>query len=211
MADFGELALVVGDFHIPHRAVKIPEKFQRMLVPNKMQRELCLLPCINYLYAPTDIRVLYLDVLCTGNLVTKEQYDELKGLAPNVHVVRGGFDEDSSFPESKVVQIGQFKIGLIHGHQIVPWGDAHSLAVVQRQLDVDILITGATHRNEVNEYEGKWFINPGSITGAYSTLNAKEVAPSFILLAIQGNKVVTYVYELHGDQVDVSKSEFSKT
>lgn len=37
-----------------------------------------------------------------------------------------------------------------------------------------------------------------------------EVTPSFILLAIQGSKVVTYIYELHGDQVDVSKSEFSK-
>ena len=43
----------------------------------------------------------------------------------------------------------------------------------------------------------------------YSTLST-EVTPSFILLAIQGSKVVTYVYELHGDQVDVSKSEFSK-
>jgi hypothetical protein len=42
-----------------------------------------------------------------------------------------------------------------------------------------------------------------------STLTT-EVIPSFILLAIQGSKVVTYVYELHGDQVDVSKSEFSK-
>jgi vacuolar protein sorting-associated protein 29 len=38
----------------------------------------------------------------------------------------------------------------------------------------------------------------------------EDVTPSFILLAIQGLKVVTYVYELHGDQVDVSKSEFSK-
>ena len=38
------------------------------------------------------------------------------------------------YVESKVIQIGQFKIGLIHGHQIVPWGDAHSLAMVQRQL-----------------------------------------------------------------------------
>lgn len=142
--------------------------------------------------------------------MTKEQYDELKSLAPNVHIVRGGYDEDSSFPESKVIQIGQFKIGLIHGHQIVPWGDPLSLAAVQRQMDVDILITGHTHRNEVNEYEGKWFINPGSITGAYSSLTA-EVAPSFILLAIQGSKVVTYVYELHGEQVDVSKSEFSKS
>ena len=42
-----------------------------------------------------------------------------------------------------------------------------------------------------------------------STLTT-EVTPSFILLAIQGSKVVTYVYELHGDQVDVSKSEFCK-
>ncbi len=150
-----------------------------------------------------------LDVLCTGNLVTKEQHDELKALAPNVHIVRGDCDEDTSFPESKVIQIGQFKIGLIHGHQIVPWADAHSLAMIQRQMDVDILITGHTHRNEVNEYEGKWFINPGSITGSYSTLTT-DVVPSFILLAIQGTKVVTYVYELHGDQVDVSKSEFSK-
>lgn len=100
-------------------------------------------------------------------MVTKEQYDELRHLAPNVHVVRGSFDDDASFPETKVVQIGQFKIGLIHGHQIVPWGDSHSLAAVQRQLDVDILITGHTHKNEVNEYGGKWFINPGSITGAY--------------------------------------------
>ncbi len=40
MSDFGELALVVGDFHIPHRAAGIPEKFQRMLVPNKMQRKI---------------------------------------------------------------------------------------------------------------------------------------------------------------------------
>jgi vacuolar protein sorting-associated protein 29 len=92
------------------------------------------------------------------------------------------------------VQIGQFRIGLIHGHQVVPWGDSHALAMVQRQMDVDILVTGHTHKNEVNEYEGKWFINPGSVTGAYSALDS-DVVPSFILLAIQGNKVVTYVYE----------------
>lgn len=167
-SDFGELALVVGDFHIPQRASMIPEKFQKMLVPNKMQRKLAI-----YLFF--DKSIIHnepwfnssIDVLCTGNLVTKDQYDELRHLAPNVHVVRGCFDEDSSYPESKVIQIGQFKIGLIHGHQIVPWGDSHSLAILQRQMDVDILITGHTHRNEVNEYGGKWFINPGSITGAY--------------------------------------------
>jgi len=54
----------------------------------------------------------FADVLCTGNLVTKEQYDELRNLAPNVHIVRGGFDDDSTYPDYKVIQIGQFKIGL---------------------------------------------------------------------------------------------------
>ena len=190
-----------------------------MLVPNKMQH-----------------------ILCTGNLCTKEQYDEFRrcacrvgnthaatrnsrtpphlpsavatlrarSLVPNMHVVCGDFDEGASYPEQKVIQIGQFRIGLMHGHQIVPWGDPHALAMIQRQLDVDILVTGHTHQNEVNEYEGKWFINPGSITGSYSALTS-EVIPSFILLAIQGSKVVTYVYELRGDNVEVSKPEFSKS
>ena len=53
MADFVELALVVGDMHIPQRAMGIPEKFQRLLVPNKMQH-----------------------VLCTGNLTSKVRHRE---------------------------------------------------------------------------------------------------------------------------------------
>ena len=44
----------------------------------------------------------------------------------------------------------------------------------------------------------------------YSSTLTTEVTPSFILLAIQGSKVVTYVYELDGDKVEVTKSEFSK-
>jgi hypothetical protein len=78
-----------------------------------------------------------------------------------MHIVAGDFD-DGGYPEHKVVTIGAFKIGLMHGHQVVPWGDSHSLAMHQRRLDVDILITGHTHKNEVNEFNGKWFINPGA-------------------------------------------------
>ena len=39
-----------------------------------------------------------------------------------------------------------------------------------------------------------------------------EVLPSFILLAIQGSKVVTYVYEIKdGEEVVVQKSTFEKS
>lgn len=34
--------------------------------------------------------------------------------------------------------------------------------------------------------------------------------PSFILLAVQGPNVVCYVYELIDDELEVSKTEFSK-
>uniref|UniRef100_A0A7S1BNH9 Vacuolar protein sorting-associated protein 29 n=1 Tax=Corethron hystrix TaxID=216773 RepID=A0A7S1BNH9_9STRA len=196
---FGELCLVVGDFHIPHRATGIPEKFKRMLVPNKMQH-----------------------VLCTGNLCTRGSgvYEELRSLAPNVHCVLGDMDDDVSAnedaasatrPETKVVKIGQFRIGLVHGHQAVPWGDHGALDMVRRRLGADILISGHTHRNAVTPYDGHYHINPGSITGAGATVGAGESCPSFILLAIQGPKVVCYVYELIDDNVEVSKTEFSKS
>jgi vacuolar protein sorting-associated protein 29 len=88
-------------------------------------------------------------------------------------------------------------------------GDPESLAGVQRALDVDILISGHTHKHEVYQYHNKYFINPGSTTGAFSPFTS-DVIPSFVLMAIKGAKVVTYVYELKDGELNVSKSEFVK-
>lgn len=79
--------------------------------------------------------------------------------------------QNLNYPEQKVVTVGQFRIGLSHGHQVVPWGDPESLALIQRQLDVDILISGHTHKFEAYEHENKFYINPGSATGAYNPLD----------------------------------------
>lgn len=83
--------------------------------------------------------------------------------------------QNLNYPEQKVVTVGQFKIGLIHGHQVIPWGDMASLALLQRQLDVDILISGHTHKFEAFENENKFYINPGSATGAYSALERYNI------------------------------------
>ena len=66
--------------------------------------------------------------------------------------------------------LGGVKIGLCHGHQIIPWGDSHAIAMTQREMDVDIMITGHTHKFEAYEFAEKFFINPGSATGSYSSL-----------------------------------------
>ena len=91
MANFGELVLVIGDHHIPNRANYIPEKFRRMLVPGKMQH-----------------------IICTGNVGSKDQYNELRNLAPNLHVVAGDSEcvDDSSqmsFADTRIVQVGEFR------------------------------------------------------------------------------------------------------
>ena len=63
--------------------------------------------------------------------------------------------------------------------------------------------------NYKRKYKRKYNRTQGSITGAFSTMTPK-VNPSFVLLAIQGPKVVCYVYELINGEVDVSKTEFTK-
>ena len=64
------------------------------------------------------------------------------------------------------LSLRQFKLGLRHGNRVIPWGDLDSLVVLQRQLDVDILVTGHTHRFTAYKHEGGVVINPGSATGS---------------------------------------------
>ena len=42
--------------------------------------------------------------------------DWIKSLSSNCHIVRGDFDDENDIPETKVITIGNFKIGLMHGH-----------------------------------------------------------------------------------------------
>eukprot|EP00243_Klebsormidium_subtile_P006359 TRINITY_DN2696_c0_g1_i2.p1 TRINITY_DN2696_c0_g1~~TRINITY_DN2696_c0_g1_i2.p1 ORF type:complete len:191 (-),score=45.77 TRINITY_DN2696_c0_g1_i2:177-749(-) len=180
------LVLALGDLHIPHRAPDLPPKFKQMLVPGKIQH-----------------------ILSPGNLCIKEVQDYLKGLCTDVHIVKGEYDEVQNYPEHKVLTIGGFKLGICHGHQVVPWGDVESLAMLQRQLDVDILITGHTHQFKAYKHQGRLMINPGSATGAYSSITY-DVNPSFVLMDIDGQRVVVYVYELVNGEVKVDKIDFRK-
>lgn len=103
-------------------------------------------------------------VICTGN-IAMEQYEELRKLAPNLHVVAGDYDTTTNFPDTQVVQVGDFRIGVLHGHQVLPWKDPAALARWRRKFCCDILIAGHTHQNEVVERDGHYYINPVSLMG----------------------------------------------
>jgi vacuolar protein sorting-associated protein 29 len=54
--------------------------------------------------------------------------------------------QSPALPPSLVLQHGPLRIGLLHGHQLVPLGDTDALSAVARKMDVDVLISGGTHR-----------------------------------------------------------------
>ncbi len=73
-------------------------------------------------------------------------------MSSDFHSVVGDFDDNiETTLETKTVRVGEFIIGLIHGHQVVPWGDASALDAIRQQLGCDILISGHTHRHEVSK------------------------------------------------------------
>lgn len=54
-------------------------------------------------------------------------------------------------------------------------------------MDVDVLLWGGTHKFEAYELEGKFFVNPGSATGAFGTgwwSEGEEPIPSFCLMDV---------------------------
>ena len=182
-----ELVLVVGDMFVPQRAQDIDPQFKSILIPNKLQH-----------------------VLSLGNIGSRESYDWLRSLSNDYHGVKGDYD-DGDMPEKKLVTIGEFRIGMIHGHQILPWGEAESLAGVARELDCDIFISGNTHQIGVKVLDNKLFINPGSISGAFSNI-VPDPSPSFILMVLTGTEAIVYLYVLNDrtQKFDVSKVEFRK-
>eukprot|EP01126_Amoeba_proteus_P062205 TRINITY_DN8422_c0_g1_i9.p1 TRINITY_DN8422_c0_g1~~TRINITY_DN8422_c0_g1_i9.p1 ORF type:complete len:216 (-),score=47.06 TRINITY_DN8422_c0_g1_i9:192-773(-) len=179
--------LVIGDLHIPTRAAGIPEQFKTLLNPAKFSM-----------------------ILVTGNLCDKETYDYLRTLTSNILVSFGDSDEISrGYPNSEITRVGNFGIGLIHGHLVVPLGDKEVLSQIQHKLNVDILVSGATHEMTAYVHKGKLFLNPGTASGAYSDY-AIFPTPTFIVLEIEGSSAEIYKYSLldHEQGVKVDKATY---
>lgn len=159
--------LAIGDIFVPDRLPGIPQKFLKLLAPNAGKY-------------PSNPRIS--QVVCLGNITqSKETLEFLYNISPSLHIVQGEFDDANivsqqlehilgnyaSLPQYKVVTVDNFRIGFTNGHQIMPRNDPLSLLAFAREINVDILIWGGTHRVEAYTLDGKYFINPGSASGAF--------------------------------------------
>ena len=183
-----ELVLVLSDILIPLKSPSIDSQFKSILLPNK----------INHL-------------LCLGNIGNQDTLYWLQSLSPDVHIIKGDYDIYQNYPEKKVIQIGSFRLGMIHGHQILPPGNMDALSGIQSELDCDILLSGFTYKYGINIKENKLFMNPGSITGGLSPL-MEDTYPSFILMAITDDEMTIYSYMLtdKNEKFQVGQMEYKK-
>ncbi|MFC1808201.1 metallophosphoesterase family protein [Candidatus Omnitrophota bacterium] len=130
-------------------------------------------------------------IIHVGDATEESVLDELKEISP-VEAVAGNMDSPAlkkANPIKKILQLGKFKVGLIHGE-----GSPSCLqAYVQRIFrndDVDCIIYGHSHVPCIEEIDGRIYMNPGSSTDevfapyrSYGVLEiGDEITPKIIRL-----------------------------
>ncbi|WP_297506018.1 metallophosphoesterase [Thermococcus sp.] len=104
-------------------------------------------------------------ILHAGDVTSPELLEVLERIAPTV-AVRGNADY-LNLPEEEVVEAGNFRIGLIHGHQFFSL-NAQFLTLKALDMNANVLIFGHTHRFYHDSYSlhGRKVVllNPGSPT-----------------------------------------------
>ena len=180
--------LIVGDFHIPTRANRIPPKVQAELESET-----------------------YDVVLCTGDLISNSILKWLDKVGDEVYVVKGNMDF-LKLPEKLSVRIESLKWGLFHGSGIFPRGNIAQLTRVASQMDVDVLVHGHTHVLSINEvkHDDKTIllVNPGSATGVWSG-SGGSLIPSFIKAIVSNRDIELICFELISDNLRSRHTFFS--
>lgn len=122
-------------------------------------------------------------VLHAGDVVSPEIVDYLEG--DNFYGVCGNMDPPqmrSRMPEHRILQIGGFRVGLIHG-----WGRAEDLEdrIIPLFPDVDVIVYGHTHLPVHHYRNGVFLFNPGTATG-FSNLGVNTLGVLELNDTIQG-------------------------
>lgn len=167
--------LAIGDFHIPARAKEVPA------------------------WVTSKVQSLHPDrVLCTGDLEDERIVDWLQTLSKEVVCVAGNMDW-ADLPEEAVVEAEGFKVGVVHGSNIVPRGDPAKLAQLAKAMGARVLVNGHTHSMRVEEHDGILLVNPGSATGAWGG-SSDEGEATFILIETARGKARVTRFTPNGEE-----------
>lgn len=128
---------LISDTHIPERANSLDNS-------------------IHEIFKQVDV------ILHAGDITSMDVIIELEVIAP-VEAVRGNMDRygEINFPEYKVLEYENVKIGLCHGA-----GDRHNIMdrmiYLFRPFGVKVIVFGHTHDSVITQRNGIYLINPGT-------------------------------------------------
>lgn len=154
---------IISDTHIPLRTDTIPDK-------------------VFEVFKDVDM------ILHCGDIEVKSVIEELEKIAP-VIAVHGNCDPYIGFNTHEVIKVEDVKIGLTHG-VVYPKGDTQQLYYLAKELDVDILVSGHTHKPMIQQENDVLLLNPGSPT------QPRLSEPSVMLLEINGKEVNAEVVKI---------------
>ena len=175
-----------GDLHIPTRRDSIPADFYEHIQTT------------NYDLA-----------LVTGDLVHPQALDRALPKLPPVHIVKGNMDMRSNSPFHEEIQIENFGFLLLHGTQLRPRGNISQLWEILRDLHLDVAVHGHTHKHDIQLYNGRLFLNPGTITGATGGWPGRDDA-SFLELKVDSATIKVTLFLTDWQVVKKSELSFQK-
>jgi hypothetical protein len=129
---------VLSDTHIPGAALSLP-------------------PAVFDIFKDVDL------ILHAGDIVELSVLDELGAIAP-VEAVAGNMDGSEvhlKLPSKKVLSLGGYSVGLIHGKYKI---DVQQEMIMKEFERVDLIVYGHSHKPFWGKVKGVYFLNPGSPT-----------------------------------------------
>jgi len=99
-------------------------------------------------------------------------------------VVAGNGDHPQHFPQSLIVEKGNHRIFVVHGHQFSYPNRVVEIAKKAADLGCDIACFGHTHIYEKTVIDNVLCINPGSLN-----YNRDGTDPSYIVLDLEDDKI----------------------
>lgn len=123
-------------------------------------------------------------ILHAGDLTSLEVLDTFQG--KKVVAVAGNMDSQAvknKLPEKEVVEVGSFKIGLIHG-----WGSPRNLEkkVAASFQNVDCVVFGHSHRAYNQIIDGVLLFNPGAFSSGLFSSGERSVGLLTLGTGIKG-------------------------
>ncbi|XID94825.1 metallophosphoesterase family protein [Paenibacillaceae bacterium WGS1546] len=154
--------VVVSDTHMPRMGKKLPKRLLREL-------------------EQADA------ILHAGDWTSLSVYEQFAAFAP-VYGVAGNNDGEelqAKFGRKKLLELGECKIGIVHGHGAVRRSstEAHAIEAF-RGTELDALVYGHSHVPTAKRYDGTLVFNPGSPTD-----KRRQPLYSFGIFVVDGGKL----------------------